>query len=52
MLTLDKGFEFLEKADFKQIYRHIHGNHKYDQYSGLHTVAWRLPTLAGRPKKP
>ena len=45
LLTLDKSFGFLEKPEFKSAYEKIHGNHKYDQYKGPHTVAWRLHTL-------
>ena len=45
LLTLDKSCSFLEKLEFKNAYKKIHGNHKYDQYKGPHTVAWRLHTL-------
>ena len=45
LLTLDKSCGFLEKPEFKSAYLKIHGNHKYDQYNGPHTVAWRLHTL-------
>lgn len=45
LLTLDKSCGFLEKTEFKRAYNKIHGNHKYDQYNGPHTVAWRLHTL-------
>jgi hypothetical protein len=45
LMTLDKSCGFLEKPEFKNAYKKIHGNHKYDQYKGSHTVAWRLHTL-------
>ena len=45
LLTFDKSFGFLEKLEFKNAYKKIQGNHKYDQYKGPHTVAWRLHTL-------
>lgn len=45
MLTLDKNCGFLEKTEFKKAYNKIHGNLKYDQYNGPHSVAWRLHTL-------
>jgi hypothetical protein len=45
LLTLDKNCGFLEKTEFKRAYNKIHGNLKYDQYNGSHSVAWRLHTL-------
>lgn len=45
LLTLDKSAAFLDDPVFKQAYQKIYGSHKYDQYDGADTIAWRLNTL-------
>lgn len=45
MLTLDKSASFMEDPLFLKAYKSIHGSHKYDQYDGEDTIAWRLNTL-------
>lgn len=45
MLTLDKSAGFMEEPHFRNAFKAIHGSHKYDQYDGTDTIAWRLNTL-------
>lgn len=50
LLTLDKSASFMEEPRFREAYNVIHGSHKYDQYDGPDTIAWRLNTLCWATK--
>jgi len=50
MLTLDKTAGFLNDNSFKTAFTDIYDNHKYDQYDGKDTIAWRLNTLCWAAK--
>jgi hypothetical protein len=45
LLTLDKVCGFRENKEFVRALDEIRGSHKYDQYNGPETIAWRLNTL-------
>jgi hypothetical protein len=45
LLTLDKVCGFLENEKFGLALDEIRESHKYDQYNGPDTIAWRLNTL-------
>ena len=45
LLTLDKSASFMEEPCSLKAYEAIYGSHKYDQYDGKDTIAWRLNTL-------
>ena len=50
LLTLDKSAGFLADSTFNRAFDAIRGSHKYDQYGGNHTIAWRLHTLCWAAK--
>ena len=45
LLSLDKSAGFLEEPNFRSAFEQIRGGHRYDQYNGPSTIAWRLHTL-------
>ena len=45
LLTLDKICGFRENKEFARALDEIRDSHRYDQYNGPETIAWRLNTL-------
>ncbi|MDH5537081.1 MAG: TylF/MycF family methyltransferase [Betaproteobacteria bacterium] len=45
LLTLDKSAAFLDDPKFRGAFEAVRGSHRYDEYDGKDTIAWRLHTL-------